>query len=247
MTAEMTPYALLLAVTFLAGLIQGLSGFGSVLLSLPLLILFLDVRTAIPLVALIALALTVLLLVQLREHLEWRKVYPLFAGSLPGVPVGVWLLKRLEADRIQFVIGSVLVGYAFYGLVFRLSPKKGIRRHWAYLYGFLAGCLGGAVSASGPPVIIYTSLQPWSKDQIKVTLQGYFLVSGLVVVLFQAASGLTTWTVMKLFLMSLPAVLVGTLVGSHFYGMVREEGYRRIILILLGCLGAFTVYRALAG
>ncbi len=246
MTAEMTPYVLLLAVTFLAGFIQGLSGFGSVLLSLPLLILFLDVRTAIPLVALIALALTVLLLVQLREHLEWRRVYPLLAGSLPGVPVGVWLLKRLEADRIQFVIGAVLVGYAVYGLVFRISPR-GIRRRWAYLYGFLAGCLGGAVSASGPPVIIYTSLQPWSKDQIKVTLQGYFLVSGLLVVLFQAAGGLTTWTVMKLFLFSLPAVLVGTLAGSHFYGMVREEGYRRIILILLGCLGAFTVYRALAG
>jgi len=58
MTAEMTTYSLLLAVTFLAGFVQGLSGFGSVLLSLPLLILFLDVKTAIPLVALMALALT---------------------------------------------------------------------------------------------------------------------------------------------------------------------------------------------
>jgi uncharacterized membrane protein YfcA len=72
-------------------------------------------------------------------------------------------------------------------------------------------------------------------------------VSGLIVVFFQAASGLTSWTVMKLFDLSLPAVMVGTLAGAHFYGMVREEGYRRIILIFLGCLGAFTVYRALQG
>jgi hypothetical protein len=246
MTAEWTTYVLLLAVTFLAGFIQGLSGFGSVLLSLPLLILFLDVRTAIPLVALVALALTVLLLIQLREHLDWKKVYPLLAGTLFGVPVGVFLLKHLDTNLIQLVLGTVLVGYALYGLTSRLS-LKGIRTRWAYLYGFLAGCLGGALSASGPPVIIYTSLQPWSKDQIKVTLQGYFLASGLIVVLFQAASGLTTWPVMKLFALSLPAVIIGTLVGSHFYGMVREEGYRKIILILLGCLGAFTVYRALGG
>jgi uncharacterized protein len=246
MTAEMTTYTLLLAVTFLAGFIQGLSGFGSVLLSLPLLILFLDVRTAIPLVALVALALTVLLLIQLREHLDWKKVYPLLAGTLFGVPVGVFLLKHLDTNLIQLVLGAVLVGYALYGLASRLS-LKGIRTPWVYLYGFLAGCLGGALSASGPPVIIYTSLQPWSKDQIKVTLQGYFLASGLIVVLFQAASGLTTWSVMKLFALSLPAVIIGTLVGSHFYGMVREEGYRKIILILLGCLGAFTVYRALGG
>jgi uncharacterized membrane protein YfcA len=246
MTAEMTTYALLLAVTFLAGFIQGLSGFGSVLLSLPLLILFLDVKTAIPLVALVALALTVLLIIQLRQHLEWRRVYPLLAGTLFGVPVGVFLLKRLDTNLIQIVIGSVLIGYVLYGLTFRKS-MQGIRERWAYLYGFLAGCLGGALSASGPPVIIYTSLQPWSKDQIKVTLQGYFLVSGLIVVFFQAANGLTTWTVIKFFVLSLPAVVVGTLTGSHFYGMVREEGYRRIILIFLGFLGVFTVYRALNG
>jgi hypothetical protein len=246
MTADMTTYILLLVVTFLAGFIQGLSGFGSVLLSLPLLILFLDVRTSIPLVALVGLALTILLLIQLREHLEWKKVYPLLGGTLFGVPVGVFLLKHLDTNWIQLVLGTVLVGYALYGLVFRLS-LQGIRARWAYLYGFLAGCLGGALSASGPPVIIYTSLQPWSKDQIKVTLQGYFLVSGFIVVLFQAASGLTTWAVMKLFILSLPAVIIGTLVGSHFYGMIREEGYRKILLILLGCLGTFTVYRALCG
>jgi len=246
MTAEMTTYSLLLAVTFLAGFVQGLSGFGSVLLSLPLLILFLDVKTAIPLVALMALALTVLLLIQLRQHLQWRRVYPLLAGTVFGVPVGVFLLKRLDTSLIQIVLGAVLIGYSLYGLTFRIS-MQGIRKRWAYLYGFLAGCLGGALSASGPPVIIYTSLQPWSKDQIKVTLQGYFLVSGLIVVFFQAANGLTTWTVVKLFILSLPAVMVGTLAGAHFYGMVREEGYRRIILIFLGCLGVFTVYRALKG
>ncbi len=162
------------------------------------------------------------------------------------MPVGVFLLTHLDTNLIQIVIGAVLVGYALYGLTFRIS-FKGIRERWAYLFGFLAGCFGGAVSASGPPVIIYTSLQPWSKDQIKVTLQGYFLVSGVIVVFFQAVNGLTTWTVMKLFVLSLPAVVVGTLVGSHFYGMVREEGYRRIILIFLGCLGVFTVYRALMG
>jgi uncharacterized membrane protein YfcA len=126
MTAEMTTYVFLLAVTFLAGLIQGLSGFGSVLLSLPVLILFLDVKTAIPLVALIALALNVQLLIQLRQHLEWRRVYPLLAGTLLGVPAGVFLLKHLDTSLIQIVLGAVLIGYALYGLTFRGS-MRGIR------------------------------------------------------------------------------------------------------------------------
>ena len=61
-------YLFLGIVAFCAGFVQGLSGFGSVLLSLPLLALFLEVKTAIPVVALFGVALTIFLLVQLRQH-----------------------------------------------------------------------------------------------------------------------------------------------------------------------------------
>jgi uncharacterized membrane protein YfcA len=100
-----------------------------------------------------------------------------------------------------------------------------------------AGCLGGAISASGPPVIIYTSLQPWNKDQIKVTLQGFFVISGIVVVIFQAIGGLVTGMVLWYFLAALPLLLLGTWVGSFLYGRIREETYRSILLILMGLLG----------
>ena len=67
-------YLFLTVVAFLAGLIQGFSGFGSVLLSLPLLVLFLDVREAIPLANLMGVVLTVLIIVQLRAHVVEEQV-----------------------------------------------------------------------------------------------------------------------------------------------------------------------------
>ncbi|MEF2145901.1 MAG: hypothetical protein V3573_10680 [Desulfovibrionaceae bacterium] len=50
----MTELAALCLITACAGFVQGLSGFGSVLLSLPLLSFFLPIKTVIPLVALLA-------------------------------------------------------------------------------------------------------------------------------------------------------------------------------------------------
>jgi uncharacterized membrane protein YfcA len=237
-------YLYLTVVAFLAGFIQGLSGFGSVLLSLPLLALFLDVREAIPLVNLMGVILTVLLIVQLRAHWEWRKIWPLLAGALPGIPVGVWLLKRMDPVHVQVVLGVVLLAYALYGLLFKLPIGK-LGGPWAYLFGFFAGGLGGAISASGPPVIVYTSLQAWTKDQIKVTLQGFFIVSGLLIGVFHAASGLTTGKVLLNFAVCVPTLLAGTWAGSRLYGRFREEGYRRVMLLLLGALGVFTLARAL--
>lgn len=235
-------YLFLSIIAFCAGFIQGLSGFGSVLLSLPLLTLFLDIKTAVPIVAIFGVALTIFLLIQLRQHWDWKKIYPLCAGSLPGIPVGVWFLNRTEEQFIQWTVGAVLVAYAIYGFLFKPVIKK-TGSLWAYLFGFAAGCLGGAIGASGPPVIVYTSLQPWTKDQIKVTLQGFFILSGIVVVAFQAMGGLVTGRVLCYSFAGFPLLLIGTWAGSLLYGRIREETFRIIMLIIMGLLGLFMIFK----
>jgi len=237
-------YLVICLVVFFAGLTQGLSGFGSILLSLPLLAIFLDIKTVIPLVALFGFFITIILIIQLWRHLDWKKIYPLVLGAFPGIPVGVFFLKKLDKEPIQWILGIILISYSLYRLFFQ-SPSKGIRGHWAYLFGFFSGCLGGALSASGPAVIVYTSLQTWGKDTIKVTLQGFFLVSGFIVVFLHALSGITTFPVLRFFIVSSPFLVLGTYVGSIFYGKINEESYRKVIFILLGFLGAFMIYRAM--
>jgi uncharacterized protein len=230
-------------VTFLAGLTQGFSGFGSVLLSLPLLALFLDIKTAIPLMALAGVPLTAFLLIPLWRHLEWQKVMPLLVGSAFGVPLGVYLLGTLDASMIMTALGIILLAYGLYGLLIR-SVTYSLSRPWGYLFGLAAGCLGGGFSAGGPPVIVYTSLQPWSKDQIKATLQGYFFISGIMVVFFQAMGGYVTTAALHYFCISLLPLLLGTYLGHFFYGKISEAIYRKTMLLLLTFLGIFTVWRA---
>jgi len=134
---------------------------------------------------------------------------------------------------IHWTLGIILVVYSLYNLFFRLS-KDGIREGWAYLFGFFGGCLGGALSATGPPVIVYTSLQRWSKDRIKVTLQGFFIFFGLMVVFAHAISGVTTVAILRLYGISLPVLILGTYVGSYFYGIIGEQWYRRVMFIVGG-------------
>jgi uncharacterized protein len=237
-------YILIVLITFLAGFTQGLSGFGSILLALPLLTIFLDIKTVIPLVALHGLSTTIILLIQLRKHLDWEKVLPLFVGSIPGIPIGVYFLKHMNADTIQLTMGFILLAYALFSLFYRPVIWE-IRRAGVSLVGFLAGCLGGALGAAGPPVIVYTSLQPWNKDKIKATLQGFYTASGLVVVLLHSLNGLTTIPVVWYFLISMPALVLGTYAGSFFYGRIGEKTYKRIMFILFALLGAFLIYGAL--
>lgn len=226
-----------------AGFIQGVSGFGSVLLSLPLLAIFLDIKTVIPLTLLAGVSVSYVLVYQLRQHLDWKKILPIFIGAVLGIPVGVYFLKRLDRGTIQWILGAILILYALYGLFFR-SSAKGVDERWAYVSGFLGGCLGAALSAGGPPVIIYTSLQAWSKDQIKGTIQGFFVTAGTAVVVSFVVAGVVTGTVLRFYCFSFPILMLGTFLGSRLYGLLKEAHYKTIMFILLGLLGIFSIYRA---
>lgn len=237
-------YIPLCVIAFFAGFIQGLTGFGSVLLSLPLLAFFLEMKIAVPLLTLCGLVLTIILTFQLRSSWEWGKIYPLLVGTLPGIPIGVFMLKTLQAAPLYIFIGAVLISYSLYGLAFRGIIRE-LKKGWPYFFGFIAGCLGGSVAASGPPVIVYTFLQPWEKDKIKVTLQGYFLVSGFMTLGFFVYHDLVNTYVTKLFGVSLPFLVGGTLLGSYYYGKVAEDGYRKLMFITLAALGIMMLARGI--
>lgn len=236
-------YLLTSAVILIASTVAGLAGFGAMIISVPLLAIFLDIKTVVPLTILASLSIHFLILIQLRRHFEFHNVQPLLIGALPGIVIGVALLKIMNKEILQIILGITLVLYSIYGFIFQ-GRSFNIKKTWGYLFGFLSGYLGGAIGAGGPPVIVYTSLRPWSKDLIKATLQGYFILAGCLVIFGQGLIGLIDIFVLKHYLVALPALVIGTYIGSRFYSITREDIYRKIILAFLIVLGGLLIYRS---
>jgi hypothetical protein len=65
-----------------------------------------------------------------------------------------------------------------------------------------------------------------------------------MVISAQAVTGMVTDRVLELFFYSLAPLTIGTYAGHCFFGKIREETYRRVILILLLRLGLFTIWQA---
>jgi uncharacterized membrane protein YfcA len=124
------------------------------------------------------------------------------------------------------------------------SAGKGIHKAWAYIFGFLSGYAGGALSILGPPVLVYVSLESWSKDETKAILQGFLLLAGLVVVLFHAALGITTKRVLLLYTGSIPLIFLGAYFGSKLYGRLNELVYRKVVIFLIGLMGIILIIKS---
>lgn len=240
----MLTFVLISIIFFIAGFVQGLSGFGSALLAMPLLIIFIDVKVAVPLCILNSFLITSYLSFKLKDYMEMKKILPLIVGSLPGIYLGIIFLKSMESDLIKILLGLMITSYCFYSLVFQPAPRK-LHRVWAYIAGFGTGFIGSSFSAGGPPAIIYTTLTGWSKNHIKATLTGFFLVGNIIIITGHAASGLTTILVLKYMLVSAGFVFSGVYLGSLLYDRTDSRVNIKVILITLMALGILMIASAL--
>ena len=97
-------------IVFFAIFTQTLAGFGLALVSMPLLVLVIDIQVASPLVALIGIVAEIVLLARYRDNLQIQTIWRLAIASIVGVPIGVILLSQVDGDLILMVLGVVIAG-----------------------------------------------------------------------------------------------------------------------------------------
>lgn len=223
-------------IFLLAGFIQGLTGFGGGLVAIPLLCMIMDVKEAVPLSILSGVVITTAMAYELRRLLEWRKILPMLVGSLPGIVAGTVLLKAADPLLINRVLGLILIGISVFNLTFKPRPINP-PIVWGYIAGFFSGAITASVGAGGPPVIVYTTLNDWKKDEIKATLTGFFVLNGYMTAAVHAINGVITPNILQYFAVTLLFVLLGTYAGSRIGGRINRRTYLRLVYLLLIGLG----------
>ncbi|WP_419656363.1 conserved uncharacterized protein DUF81 [Desulfosarcina variabilis str. Montpellier] len=223
-------------IAFAAGLVQGFSGFGVVLVALPLMALIIDVKIAIPLVLMLGMVVNIILAMQLARNIEIRECLPLIVMSLPGIPIGVYTLKVVGPRPLEMLVGIVILLTVGTFLFLKPGARK-LSKGWGWIAGLAAGFLGGSIGAAGPPVIIYTTLQPWAKHKIKSTMVGFFFILGLGIIITHLISGIITPTVWRYWTICVGPLALGVLLGIGLYGRSSATIYQRIAMLLLAILG----------
>jgi uncharacterized membrane protein YfcA len=158
-----------------AGLLKGTIGVGMPFVALPLLSLFIDVKSAAMLLSM------PLVLSNLPQALEGGKtgqclmqMMPVFLGMIPGLFLGVRVLLAVDANAARTIAGVVLIGV---GGITLLAPKLRLQSRLVLptgiTFGFFGGILGGIAAMSGPLVFIFC-LQRTARG---VTEASRFLVS----------------------------------------------------------------------
>ena len=200
------------AIFFLATVIRSTFGFGEALVSVPLLALVIPVQVAAPIAVLASITIALIVVVQDRQHIHLRSAGWLAFSTLFGIPLGLALLRTVPETAVKMILALVIASFSTYSLI---RPRTGELRDdkLAWLFGFVAGILGGAYGMNGPPLAIYGALRGWTPGKFRATLQAYFLPASIAGMIGYAVTGLWTPVVNRFYLWSLPGVVAATFLG----------------------------------
>lgn len=226
----------IVAIVFVAAVLQALTGFGFALVVMPLATLVLDLKTAAPLIALAALTANTVNVIRFHRAVDLGEVARLGAASALGIPVGIWALAHVDELAINRTMGVILLIYAANALL-RPAARRRLARGWAYPTGFVAGCLGGAYNTPGPPVVVYGSLRQWPKDEYRAIVQTFFFINGVLVVSSHLLARHVVPRVWMLYAWAAPALLLGLWTGARLDRHVDQERFRTLVTALILVLG----------
>jgi hypothetical protein len=229
-----------------AGFVQGLSGFAFGLVALSFWAWVIDPKLAAVLAVSGGLAGQVVAAVTVRRGLDLGRIAPFVLGGLAGIPLGVLLLPRLDADWFKALLGLLLMVWCPLMLLARDLPRITVGGRLAdAAVGLAGGMMGGLGGFTGVLPTLWCTLRRYERDVQRTIIQNFNLTMLAVTMLVYLGSGLVTRTALPMLAVVLPAMLIPVLLGTRVYVGLSETAFRRVVLGLLTISGITLLAAAL--
>lgn len=239
--------AILIAIMFIGSAVQGATGFGFGLLAVAALSLFEPLKFTTPLLAVLNIPVTVYVLCQLRHAVVWPRLLVILAGTLIGIPFGVFVLVNWPQAVLMRVLGVVLLAAGLRsampsrngdgGETSACRPTTWLDKGLQFAVGLAVGALGGAFNTGGPPIVAYMYCQPWTKEERTAALQAIFGINIVARILVMSLAGLYKPEVLVTAAACLPGAVGGMFLGYWIFRRVPPRSLELFVTVFLLAIG----------
>lgn len=224
------------AVVFAAYVVRGMSGFGTSLVAIPLLVFLMPIHAAVPMMTLLGLCVTLMLGIRDRSHVRWDELWRLLPPTLVGVFAGISLFSVLDPRFMHKLLGGFIATYAVYMIVAQYVRTQFSKCStlWGYPASFASSFVDSMFGGGGGPlVVIYMVRRGYDPVVFRATLAVLWLVELVVRVGGYAIGGYYNRTVLVMSLVFLPVMFLGYRVGEMISRRMSQQSFTRLIAVVL--------------
>lgn len=208
-------WLLIIFPALLAGLIQGLTGFGAVIIMMIFFPSILPMAQAAGIGGIIMFSSEIALAMHYRHDFKLKRVLPAMIIYAAVATWSVQLGKVLDTHVLRLMLGTLLIVLCIY---FLSSKKAGSRRYpWyvALLFMVVSGFFSGLFGIGGPLMALYFLSLAKSMPEYLANLQGFFLLDSIYITSVRAVSGILGTQEIPYILVGMLAASVGTMIAAR--------------------------------
>ena len=229
------------AVALIAGLIQGITGFGGAVVMMVFLPSFFVLPTAAGIAGTVTIPMNLRMAIAYRKHIHLKDAL---------IPATLYLLASIIAIRIapdlptrwvKFAFGCFLVLLALYFILFQKKIK--IRFTYAVSIPIIvfSGICGGLFGIGGPLMAMYYMSKYDDRFDYLATTQTFFMVTSLPQMFVRFFSGILTATEILPILVGIAAILIGNTIAVYMNKILKPNTVRMATYLLVGISGIINI------
>ena len=227
------------------GMVNGLTGFGTALTVLGIWLYAIPPTVAATVVIFCSVASQLQTLPMIWRTIRWNYAWAFVVPGVIGVPIGTYLLPKIDPLIFRLGIGGFLVAYTGYVLARRIEVKIAWGGAVAdCAIGFAGGIFGGLAGLSGVLPVVWTDLRGWTKEHRRGVIQIFNMAILSLALVSHITSGLLTRDVAVAAVVALPGTVAGAHIGAFIYRRIADRSYSRVIMMLLFFSGLALIWNS---
>jgi uncharacterized membrane protein YfcA len=243
---ELSPWLLVLAplVIIAAYTVFGLSGFGSTVVSVPILAHFLPVAYLVPLMALLDVVCAAVVGTKARDQVAKDELKRLAPFMFVGFVLGATVLIGLPDRYLKAALGIFATAIGIHSVINPVLHRT-ISAWWCIPAGIAGGAIATVFGAGGPIYATYMAGRSNDKGVIRATISTLISISAFTRAVVYAVSGLLlNMAILVGCIVLAPFVYLGLSIGQRIHTGLSQEQLRRVIGVIVFVTGVSLIIRA---
>ncbi|RJP55377.1 MAG: sulfite exporter TauE/SafE family protein [Anaerolineaceae bacterium] len=242
---DISVYLLVFFIILSSSFIHSSAAFGFSVFSMTLLPLLLPLITSAAIVKVALLTITIMMVMDLWKHINFRFIIVPVCFSLLGNSLGFYLLMTVDSEILKRILGGVLVitGVFMFLTKGKLKMKKTIAAGIGM--GLLSGLAGGMFNLSGVVLVIYYYSVIEDKLEYAASLQATFVVTAVYGIILNMFYGnFSAPGVPGLAVITIVAVIIGCYLGLKVLRKINKQmigNLSYIYMIIMGIVMAINI------
>ncbi|MGB5553833.1 MAG: sulfite exporter TauE/SafE family protein [Flavobacteriaceae bacterium] len=177
------------------------------------------------------------------RHAQWKYIFKFLPWMISGVLIGVLIGKDLDEQTFKIGMAIIILSSILIMFWWEKRKSKSVPTHWAFagFMGIMAGITTMIGNLAGAFANIFFLAMRFPKNQFIGTAAWLFFIMNLFKLPFHIfVWGTITQETLLIDLKLLPGIIIGLFVGIRLVKIIKEDFYRKMILVLTA-LGALLI------